>query len=110
MRKKIISVISLLLCFIIVFSSEATAAWKLNFNEIYIANDFERNKYDSSGVVGELNIVPIQVILQDEEIQMTVEEENSGLTSAYIDGHRAILMLFHAQKAEKLKACCKEKQ
>lgn len=85
MRRKFVAVISLLLCFIIAFSTEAIAIRELDFDEIYIANDFDRNKYDLSGVVGELNIVPIQAILQDEEIQMTVEEENSGLTSAYIE-------------------------
>ena len=55
-------------------------------NEQYVLSDnnFEKSQSDSSGVIGELNIVPMQAILQGEEIQMTTEELGNGAHGANI--------------------------
>ena len=67
LRKKIFWIVLVLICVILYFSFESFAAERLNEPEF-----FTDDKVNLSGTIGELNIVPMQVILQGETIQMTV--------------------------------------
>lgn len=72
---KITSVILILTCFLTAFHFKAFAE---NEFQIFAADAFKKSQPNLSGAIGELNIVPMQAILQGEEIQMTTEELDDG--------------------------------
>ncbi len=84
---KVIAVISLLMCFLAVFSSESVAINDFVIDEFYslYADGLNGNEIDVSGEIKELNIVPMQAILQGEEIQMSVEEISVGTMAGSVE-------------------------
>lgn len=78
---KITSVILILTCFLTAFHFEAFAE---NEFQIFAADAFKKSQPNLSGAIGELNIVPMQAILQGEEIQMTTEELGDGAHGAHV--------------------------
>lgn len=84
---KVIAVIALLMCFLVVFSSESVAINDFVIDEYYslYADGLNGNEIDVSGEIKELNIVPMQAILQGEEIQMAVEEISVGTMAGSVE-------------------------
>lgn len=80
-------------------------------NENYLLSDnsFEKSQSDFSGMIEELNIVPMQAILQGEEIQMTTEEIDDSALEGYVEWSSSNPYVIECTKDGKIKGVTKGK-